>query len=73
MAERLSGRADRKLQKQSRGECTESALHARFRMLVIFAVDLLSEVIVDPDLLDDVELRFQEVDVMLFVCKNFDQ
>ena len=42
-------------------------------MLVILAVDLLSEVVVDPDLLDDVQLRFQEVDVMLFVCKDFDQ
>ena len=29
--ERLSGRANRKLQKQCRGDCTESALHARFR------------------------------------------
>jgi hypothetical protein len=29
--ERLSRRANRKLQKQCRGDCTESALHARFR------------------------------------------
>ena len=71
--ERLSGRAA-----PQAAEAVPRRMHGKrascsFEMLVILAVDLLSEVVVEPDLLDDVELRFQEVDVVLFVRKNFDQ
>ena len=40
---------------------------------MIFAVHLLGEIIFETDLLNHVQLRFKEIDVMFFIGKDLDQ
>ena len=42
-------------------------------LMFFFAVYLLSEIIFDPDLSNHVQLRFEEIDVMLLICQYFDE